>query len=385
MALKGQLSDFNLAEILQLIAGQQKSGFLILEAQREMVFVFDKGVLISTRDRRTEAADPLETYLHAYGFFSEAQWKHIEFVRSNSSLDLTEILVSEQLVDENSIIKILQNVAQEMAHVGVKLRRGRYHFTATRGTPPGVRWRYQMEVQGLLMEAMRRLDEEPQLLETLPSQALTFAPGPEAVDPESLADVQQRLLKLALAGQPLGRIIRQGKIDSFTVREVLKNFCDDGLLTVVLPDPNEGPRSQGPKKKSRRNLDVGLKSNSVTIAVLLVVVAFGGLRWGPLWAREQASVGLAAPVATATDTADSSQSVPDDRLRHAARDLRLRQIKAEVTDAIELFRFQHGTYPTDLAHLVGEGMLAPSTERVVSRLGWHYSVLKQGQGYSLVL
>ncbi len=77
MALKGQLSDFNLAEILQLIAGQQKSGFLILEAQREMVFVFDKGILISTRDRRTESVDPLETYLHAYGFFSDAQWKHI--------------------------------------------------------------------------------------------------------------------------------------------------------------------------------------------------------------------------------------------------------------------------------------------------------------------
>lgn len=383
MALKGQLSDFNLAEILQLIAGQKKSGFLILEAQREMVFVFDKGVLISTRDRRSEAPDPLETYLHAYGFFSDAQWKHIEFVRSNSSLDLTEILVSEQLVDENTIIKVLQNVAQEMAHVGVKLRRGRYHFTATRGTPPGVRWRYQMEIQSLLMEAMRRLDEEPRLLEALPSQAITFAQGPEAVDPESLAEVQQRLLKLALAGQPLGRIIRQGRIDSFTVREVLKNFCEDGLLQVVLPDPKEGGFSQGPQKKASRNLDIGLKSNAFTLAVLLAVLAFGGLRWGPLWAREQATVGLAAPiVATA---ADSSAAAAEEPVRRAARDLRLRQIKAEVTDAIELFRFHHGAYPADLEQLVGEGMLAASTQQIVTRLGWTYSALKQGQGYSLAL
>ena len=58
MALKGQLHDFNLAEILQLIASQQKSGFLVLEGHREMVFIFDKGVLISTRDRRSEAPDP---------------------------------------------------------------------------------------------------------------------------------------------------------------------------------------------------------------------------------------------------------------------------------------------------------------------------------------
>ncbi len=34
MALEGQLSDFNLAEILQLLAGQQKSGFLNLEGKR---------------------------------------------------------------------------------------------------------------------------------------------------------------------------------------------------------------------------------------------------------------------------------------------------------------------------------------------------------------
>ncbi len=386
MALKGQLSDFNLAEILQLIAGQQKSGFLILEAQREMVFVFDKGILISTRDRRTESADPLETYLHAYGFFSDAQWKHIEFVRSNSSLDLTEILVSEQLLAEETIIHVLTNMAQEMAHVGTKLRRGRYHFTATRGTPPGVRWRYQVEVQSLLMEAMRRLDEEPRLLEALPSQALTFEQGPASADPETLGAVHQRLLKLALSGQPLGRIIRQGRIDSFTVREVLKNLCDEGVLTVVLPDPKEGPRRIGPQKKRRRSLDIGLKSNALTLAVLLTVIGFGIMRWGPLWASEQASVGLAASNADfSVESADGSQRSWLSPVQLAARNLRLRQIKAEVTDSVELFRFHHGEYPTDLSQLVTDGMLASSTQQTVSRLGWTYSLLKKGRGYSLAL
>ena len=85
MALEGQLKDFNLAEILQLIASQQKSGFLVLQGQREMVFVFDKGVLVSTRDRRSEAPDPLETYLRNYGFFSEAQWNHITLHRRRTA------------------------------------------------------------------------------------------------------------------------------------------------------------------------------------------------------------------------------------------------------------------------------------------------------------
>jgi hypothetical protein len=65
MALEGQLSDFNLAEILQLLASQQKSGFLNLETKRNMVFIFDKGVLVSTRDRRSRSRDPLESFRRA--------------------------------------------------------------------------------------------------------------------------------------------------------------------------------------------------------------------------------------------------------------------------------------------------------------------------------
>ncbi len=99
MALEGQLSDFNLAEILQLLASQQKSGFLNLETNRNMVFIFDKGVLISTRDRRSRSRDPLESFLRAYGFLNEQQWKHIEYVGKNSSLDLTEILISEGIMN----------------------------------------------------------------------------------------------------------------------------------------------------------------------------------------------------------------------------------------------------------------------------------------------
>jgi len=113
MALEGQLSDFNLAEILQLLASQQKSGFLNLETNRNMVFIFDKGVLISTRDRRSRSRDPLESFLRAYGFFNEQQWKHVDYVRKNSSLDLTEILVSEGLMTRQEMDRTLKSLAQE--------------------------------------------------------------------------------------------------------------------------------------------------------------------------------------------------------------------------------------------------------------------------------
>ncbi|MFO7654524.1 MAG: DUF4388 domain-containing protein [Candidatus Krumholzibacteriia bacterium] len=382
MALKGQLSDFNLADILQLIASQQKSGFLILEAQREMVFVFDKGVLVSTRDRRSESPDPLEIFLRAYGFFDDNQWRHVEYIKTNSSLDLTEILVSEQLLDETTLSQVLRSVAQEMAHRGMKLRRGRYHFTATKDSPPGVRGRFRMDVQALLMEAARRTDEEPLLLEAMPSQAITFEQGPETPVADALSPDGRRIMELALAGYPLGRIIRSGRADSFTVRELLHRFCQQGWLAIheSTDDLVTVGAGEGGERRQRRRHQ--LRSLPLTLLAVAALLAFGGLRWAPLAGDEP--FGLTAPVAVG-----DAGTVPDPATawlapsRLASRDLRLRQLQAEVVESLELFQSRHGKYPHDLVELASHGLLADHTRRTVAGLGWSYELTDGGRGFRL--
>ena len=65
MALEGRLSEFTLEEILQLIALQQKTGVLTVEASYPMVLYFESGELVSYRDRRGSSPDPLKTYLRS--------------------------------------------------------------------------------------------------------------------------------------------------------------------------------------------------------------------------------------------------------------------------------------------------------------------------------
>ena len=355
MALEGQLSDFNLAEILQLIASQEKSGFLNLEAHRNMVFIFDRGILVSTRDRRSSSRDPLESYLKAYGFFTEAQWKHIDFVRENSSLDLTEILVSEGLLKEEEIVPILKNVAQEMTHQGMKLRRGRYHFSPTKGCPPGVRGGMRLDIQGLLMESARRLDEERILKEALPSQALTFTQGEKVLPPEALSETGRRVMKLALAGLPLGRIIRQGRAPSFVVRDLLKTWVEEGVL--VLNNTGDGKDEDGRNKKSglRVKLDLGLKRAPLVILLTLLLCYSGWVRW-----RE-------AP------TVRTDQGI----------ELRQVQLRAEVIEAATLFRYNQGRWPESLAVLVRRGQLDPVTLATVEGLGWKYDLDSKTDSFSL--
>ncbi|MEN8007072.1 MAG: DUF4388 domain-containing protein [Candidatus Krumholzibacteriota bacterium] len=345
MALEGQLSDFNLAEILQLLASQQKSGFLNLETNRNMVFIFDKGVLISTRDRRSRSRDPLESFLRAYGFFNEQQWKHIEYVRKNSSLDLTEILISECLMDNMEMDRVLKSLAQEMAHAGMKMRRGRYHFTPTKDTPPGVKWRYSLDVQGLLMEAARRLDEESMLKDFLPSQAITFKQGNRVPAPEELSDIGQRIMEMALAGLPLGRIIRQGKTESFVARDMLKTWCEDGILERIDPGSDDEESGSG-ERRFELKLKSGLRSFPVTILAVLVIGALGWLRW------------------TASPAPGPN---PGEALRRA-------QIRSEVVTAARLYRYQKGEWPASLSEMVRSGQLTPSVMVTVDDLGWQYTI-----------
>ncbi|RKZ16464.1 hypothetical protein DRQ50_06055 [bacterium] len=346
MALEGQLSDFNLGEILQLIASQQKSGFLHLETQREMVFVFDKGVLVSTRDRRSRSRDPLESYLRAYGFFDNDQWRHVEYVRKNASLDLTEILTSEGLFTDEELGRILRSVAQEMVVAGMKLSRGRYGFTPTKETPPGIRYPVHMDVQGLLMESVRRVDEEGLLREMLPSQAITFSQGATTLPAEDLGETGRRIMKLALAGLQLGRIIRQGKTESFVVRDLLKNWCDDGVLTKHDPETDELDDDTETREKRGHKLTTGLRSVPLAMLVIcLLAVGFWG-RWVALPATGE----------------------------NPGRTMREAQLRSEIIQGARIFRYEKGHWPSNLDELVRGGQLEASTLLTAEDLGWSYEL-----------
>ncbi len=355
MALEGKLSDFNLAEILQLISSQQKSGFLNLESSRNMVFVFDNGLLVATRDRRIDKRDPLESFLKAYGFFNEEQWMHVEFVSRNSSLDLTEILVSENLFTEEKLKKVLKSLAQEMTTMGMKLRQGSYHFRASKESPSGVFSRIKIDIQGLLMESARRLDEGKMLREALPSPNITFSQGEKVIPEDGLCETGQHVFSLALAGIPLGRIIRQGRAGSFVVRTLLKTWCEEDYLLAE----NNNEEKETPELKSasqnKNTRGLGLRRAPVLAMVLILVLGLGWLRWSTI------------PLAD-TKVAD--------RIRQS-------QLRHEIQTASTLFRYREGHWPDNLQLLVERGLLADHAAKLSGELKWEYVLDKKNDRYEI--
>ncbi len=387
MALEGQLSDFSLEEILQLIAVQQKSGFLVLKHDQEMVFYFDHGTLISVRDRRAPGNDPFAPFLRRYGYLRDEQWTHLDYVLSHASLDLAEILLSEHIMDEATLLSTLQALAQEMIHHGMQIKSGSYHFTATNEVSTGIRGRLDMDIQGLLMEGARRLDEEPRLAAALPSLAMSFERGEKTAEPGELSETRARVLKLALAGKTLGEIIASARAVEFTTRELLKDLCETGLLVAVKAEMAEIVQLPADRRAAggRR---VALRQPVLTVACALLLLAVGALRWWPVLAGtaedDRAAVGTAAVGAAAgTDLGAVVAGTSPSAVALDAPDIRLRQLADDVDQAVRLYRLANGRCPDDLATLVREGSLPAQAAATLERAGWTYHIADRGRSYTL--
>mgnify|MGYP001549264739 CR=1 FL=1 len=213
----------------------------------------------------------------------------------------------------------------------------------------------RVDIQGLLMEAARRLDEEQLLKEALPSQAITFTQGKKVLQPEDLTPTGRRIMQLALAGLPLGRIIRQGQTASFVVRDLLKTWCEEDVLVMNNTGSDDGSGDGEKRKGFRFKLNTGLRRSPLLLLMVCALGYLGYVRW----------VDPQPPLV--------SQGV----------ELRQAQVRAEVIEAATLFRYNKGHWPADLAVLVRGGQLDPATLATVNGIGWQYRLDHKSDTFTL--
>jgi len=233
MALEGRLSEFTLEEILQLISLQQKTGVLTVEANYAMVLYFENGELAGYRDRRDAAPDPLQVYLRSYGYFSAENWEHLDFIQLNSTLDFTEILINEGHLSLEELTRIQHDVAQEHIFKGMLLRDGRYHFRAGRDVLRGVKGRVRIKVEGLLMEAARRIDEIASLQEIYFANSVRMVRTEKDASGLELGERMRHVLQILGRESTLGAVLAQGRMSHFDMLQSLEALRDMGLLEIL--------------------------------------------------------------------------------------------------------------------------------------------------------
>ena len=364
MGLQGNLETFSLPEILQLIAVQQKSGVLRLTSGDDVaVIFFEAGRIVSTRDRRRNAKDPLKPFLVKTGRLTDAQLKQIETIEIESRRELTDILLTGNYTTSDDLGRAVEDQIQDTLHQLLTWKTGQYNFSGDARTVPKFAVNVRLNTEGLLMESMRRMDEMARYRETFSSPAMVLRPKPLAAPPKEFTDAERRMIPLVDGLRPLRDVVAQSKLVEFEAFEALHHLLEIGVIEVSLGAvPQRGASLATPALQPKPAEPGGGIALAVGGFVLAASIAIG------LWATPVLMTRLAAePTAPVMTHAPEIATVND---------------AARLTVALETYRSVHGRYPAELASLGREGFLpTEDATRVVAR----YLYQTDGTSYTRVV
>ena len=181
MALKGNLRDFSISHLLNLINLAQKSGALVIKGTNTATTVFFKDGKLSYAQVGTEDSN-LVTILHKADKFTAAQHKAIrarEGIINDKEFGL--LLINANYFSRQDIILILQN-----HFVGIVIQlfswvEGFFQFEND-AIPPKDKVTVRVDLENIIMEGSRHSNELEHLQDEIPNlnMALKFTDRPGA-------------------------------------------------------------------------------------------------------------------------------------------------------------------------------------------------------------
>ncbi len=376
MALEGNAKDFGLSEIFQLISIQKKSGMLSITAKSKIAIFFQNGMIISTRDRRNRSKDPLKDFLLRYGFIDRDRMNSLQQIQSESNMDLTEILVSEKYFSEDELRQIFTEQIYESVQEVLTWPKSHYKFIAGTNVLTGVKSYASINVEGILMESMRRIDELPQMKKIFSSDKMIFTKLPFPMTSGfSIGKNEEVIYELLENERTLEYLITNSRMARFNTYESLKELLEKELLEIKEDSKavKEKFTEDIPKTEERKKI----RALPVFATVILLIASFIiGEYLVPMLNPPGWAASRKGPV-TKTDL------FPETLISADIDNLRLRQLKSSLAEALEEYNAISGSYPFTLEILTARRILPGKIIEKSQQAGLIYRTSESGKSYSL--
>ena len=161
MAILRNLAEFSVAEILQLLALQQKSGVLSLTDGRDQsqVLFFEHGRILAAADRRQDGRHTFLAYLMNNMLLTQDQLESVEDICRATGQDLFTVMVTSGVVGRDRMLEEMRRKTQRIIDDVVEWRNGTYEFSGDEKSLPRQGITLKLSPEELLLESMRRNDE----------------------------------------------------------------------------------------------------------------------------------------------------------------------------------------------------------------------------------
>ena len=247
MALKGNLRDFTITQLLNLINLARKTGTLMIEGPNEKVWVsFKEGRLAYAQVGQED--NSLATILFKAKKISAGQHKAIK-VRAGSMSDkeLGLLLINANYISQQDILNSLQTHFVGIVNRLFSWVEGFFRFE-NELLPPDDKITVRISLENIIIEGSRRLRELEQLKDEIPSldMALKFSDRPGTnIRNVNLSVEEWRVVSYINPKNSMHQIARATKLNDLEIRKIVYGLIQAGLVEIVRPAgvPRPAPRT----------------------------------------------------------------------------------------------------------------------------------------------
>ncbi|MBA4372769.1 MAG: hypothetical protein C0402_07870 [Thermodesulfovibrio sp.] len=233
MALEGSLTDFGLADILQLIYFQRKTGVLTLSGKMDRIrLLFIEGKITGAESKRRIDDNRLGKILLKKGFIKDGDLQTVLEEQKKTGTKIGSILIRRGLVEQGLIHEILSGQITETVIQLFSWKHGSYEFTA-QGIPVDKELDLSLDTQHLLMEGLRIVDEWSMIKGQISLDTLYRKTGDEPASP--LSEDEAEVFSFVDGENDVSTVIDFTGKDNFLVSKTLLSLLEKKLIESVDP------------------------------------------------------------------------------------------------------------------------------------------------------
>ena len=237
MALKGNLRDFSITQLLNLISMARKTGTLILERSPEQLFIsFREGKLSYARDGTDSSG--LAMVLYRSKKLNAAQVRAItQKAQGITDKELGLLLINSNYLSQQEILTSLQSYYLNMFNRLFTWSEGLFRFE-NELLPPADKITVRIGLENLILEGTRRMREWEQLQDEIPSldMALKFSDRPGVNLRNLNLNVEEwKVISFINPKNTIHQIAKATKKNDIEIRRIVYSFIQAGLIELIRP------------------------------------------------------------------------------------------------------------------------------------------------------
>ena len=246
MALRGNLRDFTITQLLNLINLAQKTGTLVVDGPSEQAQIsFREGKLAYAQIGSEE--NSLAAVLHKANKLNVNQYRAIaERAGQMTDKELGLLLINAGYVSQDDILLNLQSYFTDVIRRLFTWVEGFFRFENDM-LPPDDRINVRLDLENLIIEGSRQLREWEELQDEIPSldMALKFTDRP--MTNLNLSVEEWRVVKYIDPKNSMKQIASAAKLNDMEIRRIVYGLIQAGLVEMIRPQSAQGVPQVNPK------------------------------------------------------------------------------------------------------------------------------------------